>query len=97
LYYHKSGDLDDRVTILEGQVLDLSELTDGEILQYNESESALVGKSITEMKTLLGWYKGTTAERTALALTLGAGDEGSVYFWDTTLKAQFIWNGTEFV
>ena len=41
--------------------------------------------------------KGTTDERTAMALTLTSDDEGSVYFWDTTLKAQFIWNGTEFV
>lgn len=53
-FYYKIGDLDDRVTNLEGQVLDLSSLTDGDFLQYDSSESALVPKSISEMKTLLG-------------------------------------------
>lgn len=45
---------DDRIKVLEGQVLDLTEMTDGDFLQYDESESALVGKSVSEMKTLLG-------------------------------------------
>ena len=56
-------------------------------------------KSISDFNTLLGSgaRKGTTTEREALALTLDASDEGDIIFWDTTLKAQFIWNGTEFV
>lgn len=38
----------------------------------------------------------TTTQRDALAAVLGAPNEG-LHVWDTTLKQQFYWNGTEFI
>lgn len=38
----------------------------------------------------------TTAQREALALTLGAGNEG-LSVWDTDLKVGFTWDGSQFI
>ena len=68
-----------------------------ENLSYEKTDWNNVQKSITSGtgQTLSGvFWKGTTTERTALGLD--SSDEG-LLCWDTTLKAMFIWNGTEFV